>query len=236
MRPAFLLAFLLVPCVASAGDVTLGVGIGAGIDLPDAAATAHGTHFGPGPSLALSARYGLGTHARLRATLREDMESGNDRITWGQQIDGQDVRFYDETQKAYLVSTGLTIGADGDFTHGSGFIPYIGAELGIAMVSTYHSNFSDSTAGILIDQSDEKAADTGYLDPYSSQAAFLTDLHLGGRIPVAAGVAAWVETGYSLAFLNASPLKRVPDPSLDARREAYGWNAARLGVGVSFAL
>jgi hypothetical protein len=226
-------AAVLFPATTWAGMV-VGVGVGVSKDLGDAASTTNNTHLGVGPSLHIPVRYALGEHAYLRGTVRFDSAlSGQDRLTWGQTIDGQDVRFYDDDHKAIMLGAGATIGLDADLTHGKGFTPYIGAEAGVAMINTYHSRLMN---GILFKDEDvaSNSVTSGYLDPFTSQPTFITDLHLGGMYPMTSSMALQLEAGYSLAYVDAHALSKT-DEALGAMREAYGYNAIRLGVGVALA-
>lgn len=225
-----LLLFAAVPAHAETGDISVGVGLALAMDLPDPASGAH-TRFGPGPSLQIPVRIELAPHANLRVNARADMGMGSDRVSWAHTINGEPVRFYAEDQLAVLVAGGVTVGPEVTFPLDAPVTPYLGAGVGVAWVGTYHSLGQDSLH--LLDPTQNDPSSPKNLDPFTSQAAFLTDLTLGGRTQGPTSL--WFELGYSNAWVGAKALNKTTE-GLDARREAYGWNAARAGVGVAFAL
>ena len=221
---------LLATISAQAGDLSIGFGAAVAADMGDKV-SAGDTKFGPGPSLQVPIRYAVADKAWIRATVRADAGWGTDRVTWGETIDGQDVRFYSTGHWAMLLGTALTVGGDAGLP---GDLPlYVGAEAGPAWVTTYHSLGGETQ--LLLDPEQNDLDSTGNIDPFTAQATLLTDLHGGALLPMGDAMKLWVETGYSLAFVGPRALNKTPE-ALDARREAYGWNAVRLGVGVSLAL
>ena len=215
---------------ASGAESSIGVGLALSSDLPDPVSGDY-ARFGPGPSLQIPVRVGLAPAANVRATVRADLGTGSDRVTWEQSAGGETHRFYDDDHFAALVAAGATVGPELVFPTSGAVKPTLGAEVGVAWVGTYHA-LSGPTA-ILVDPSQNDVNSEGNIDPYSSQAVFLTDVH--GGILTEGTVGFFAELGYSMAYLGASELKKTP-PALKAQREAYGWNAARVGVGVLFAL
>lgn len=225
-----ILLLATMPLTAHAGDLSLGFGAAVSADLGDNVSDGD-TRFGPGPSLQVPIRYALADKAWIRATVRADAGWGTDRVTWGQTVDGEEVRFYSTGHWAMLLGTALTVGGDAGLP---GNLPlYVGAEAGPAWVTTYHSLGGETQ--LLLDPSQNDLDSSKNLDPFTAQAALLTDLHAGALVPMSDGMKLWVETGYSLAFIAPRALNKTPE-ALDARREAYGWNALRLGLGVSLAL
>ena len=220
--------FLCAP--AFAADLDVGVGAAISMDLPDKVSADY-AKFGPGPSLQIPFRIGFTDHARLRSTLRADIGVGSDRVTWGLEVDGTEVRVGSDDHWAMFAAAGLTIGPEFSLPVDGPVVPYIGAEAGGAWVGTYHS-FGGDTA-VLLDPDQNDLESTGNVDPFTTQLAFLTDAHLG--IAGGGDTGWWAELGYSAAFLGAADLQKS-QADLGARREAYGWNAARLGAGVRFSL
>lgn len=230
----------MVASEAQAGELSLGVGVEGGLDLADRQGSEAWASFGPGLGLALPVRYSLGERADLRATVRGNLASGADRVTWQDQVPGVEgavpVQYASEEHWAMQVGAGLTVGLDTRLKD-EGLQPYLGAELGPFWVLNYHSfGASSGTQALLSEYSDEELANANTVEPHTSTLTLWTDLHAGGRLPLGdGGLDLWFETGYSTAFVGARPLTRT-DPAISAQREAYGWNAIRLGVGVAFAL
>ena len=172
--------------------------------------------------------------ARFRATARADLSMGSDRVTWGAgTIGGDEVRLYDDDHLAVLVATSLTAGAE-VVVPAQSLAPYLGAELGVAWIGTYHS-LDGATASALLDPEQNELDSAGNIDPYTGQATWRTDVHAGVQPSLSESSSFWLEAGYSLAFVGEEALKKTPS-ELDARRSPYGYNALRLGVGLAFAL
>lgn len=238
-RSSLLLFATLCPAVASAGDLSVGFGLGAAKDLPDIQTFGK---FSVGPSLQIPFRMGLGDRASFRATIIADGASGNDRVTWGIPVPSTapntpaSVRYASDAHFTYMVAAGLTVGLEAS-AKPSGWTPFIGVDAGPELANTYHSfgTDNDNTQILLTGLTDDELKNGNTLDPYTSQIAWLTDLRVGVHGPLSNGLDLWVETGYSNAFLGAKALTKPPD-AISARREPYGYNAVRLAVGLSFAL
>ena len=222
----------LAPSAVLASDASIGVDAGVAIDCADRVSGDY-AGFKPGPTLGIGFRYQLTSLTRARATLRGAFEQGTDRITWNRTIDGEEVRFYDDDHFTMLVGVGLTAGLDVMVPGDLPVTPYLGGSVGGVWVGTYHSLGGDTQ--ILLDPTQNDLDSESNIDPYTSQMAFISELRLGVQREFGDTVALWFETGYSVAFLGARPLKKTP-VELDARREPYGWNSIRLGLGVSFSL
>lgn len=222
----------LLAASAFGADLTAGVVVGVSSDLPDIVSAEY-ARFGPGLMLQVPLFVEIAPAARLRAALRADLAPGSDRVVWTQTIDGEAVRFYDDDHWAMLGSMALTVG--GDFTGPADWPvrPYFGVDGGAARVTTWHSLGGNTQ--ILLDPAQNDLSDPRNIDPYTAQFTWLADVHAGASRDVSDRVALWLEAGYSLAFLDARPLRKTP-PELDATRSAYGWNAIRVGLGVGFAL
>lgn len=215
---------------ADTGDVSIGFGAALAMDLPDPVSKDY-ARFGPGPSVQIPVRWSVAPNANIRVNARADMGTGSDRVTWARHINGEEVRFYAEDHWAMLLAGGLTAGPELLLPVGGGLAPYLGAGAGVAWVGTYHALGTESD--MLLDPAQNDLQDPGNVDPYTSQAAFLTDLTLGAT--TRGDTALWFEAGYSNAWVGARRLTKTI-PEFDARREAYGWNAARVGLGVAFTL
>lgn len=230
---ATLCALLWAAPGAVAGEVSAGFGLGIGTDMPDKVSKDY-ANFGPGPGLLIPLWWELGSAARLRATARADMAMGSDRVTWAAgAVDGSDVRLYDDDHLAVLVAASLTVGGE-VVIPGSGVAPYLGAELGPAWIGTYHS-LDGATATALLDPEQNELDNPGNIDPYTGQVAWRSDVHLGVQPSIGDTSSAWLELGYSLAFVGEKALRKTPE-DIDARRAPYGYNAIRLGVGLAFEL
>jgi hypothetical protein len=235
LAPLVLLA-ALVATPAIATDVSLGVAVGASVDLPDKAAADH-TRFGPGPTLSIPLRVELAPHAFFTATLRADLGTGRDRVSWAQQAGDQPVRVASTDHWAMLTAGALTVGVEGRVPLGDSPVrPLGGLGIGGAWVSTWHS-FGLADSGVdttfLIDPAQNDLSDPGNIDPYASNLALLVDVRLGCAYGVTDTLEVVGEIGYSTAFLPSTPLQKAT-PGLDARRDAFAWNTLRLQAGASF--
>ena len=227
----FALAALLFGTAARAADTSVGVELGLAMDLGDRVSGEY-AQFGPGPALRIPVYVALGEAARVRVIGSATLGFGSDRVTWGQYIDGDEVRFYSDEHWAMAAVGALTAGMDATAPWDKALTPYAGVDLGVAWVGTYHS-FGEETQ-LLLDPEQNDLASGSNVDPYTTQATFLTDLHAGVSYDLSDKLALHAETGYSVAFLKAEELRKSP-AELSARREAYGWNPVRLGVGLSAA-
>ncbi|MBT3223999.1 MAG: hypothetical protein HN348_33440 [Proteobacteria bacterium] len=232
-RASVLAMALAAPITAWSGNFSLGVLGAVSGDLPDPVSKEY-ANFGPGPSLQIPLRYSLSEMISIRQTTRLDLALGHDRVSWLEQVDGEEYRFYDDEHRAFLVAAAFTIGPEVFIPVKGVFSPYLGIEGGVAWVGTYHALGGEyENTQILLDPDSNELGNPRNIDPYTTQGAFLTDFHLGGRVQLNEKLALFVEAGYSMAFLVARSLKKAP-AELDARREAYGWNAMRGGFGVSY--
>ncbi len=230
LRTGVLGLSLAAAAPALAVDVSLGVGAGISVDFND---TLSESGFGVGPALSIPVRIHFNEVAALRLTVRGDTGFGSDTFTWAQYVDGQEVRLQSTDHWAMLTlfsfTGGLDVYAPGDLP----ITPYLGAEVGGAWVATYHSFGGDSS--VLLDPEQNKLDSGGNIDPWASNLVLLTDVHFGLQRSVGDALALWFETGYALSFQKAATLKKST-PGLDARREAFAYNALRVGIGISFKL
>ncbi|MBN2797994.1 MAG: hypothetical protein JXX28_02490 [Deltaproteobacteria bacterium] len=225
-----------LPSIASEGTLSAGVTLALSADQSDAVPLPEGgepTRFGPGLSLGIPLRLDLTEGVRLRLDGRFDLAAGSDRITWGEPINGEEVRFWDSDHPSYLVGGALLVGVEAYVPSDLPFTPYLGGGVGMAWIGTYHS-FHESTAK-LMDPEQNDLNDANNIDPYTSQLRPLSELVLGARRPLSEASALNLEVGYALAFLPASDLHGTL-AAYNARREAYSWNAIRLALGFTVAL
>ena len=234
MRTALLsTAALVLATTAHAAEVAVGPGVVVGLDMPDKASGSF-TRFGPGPGLHVPVWLGLASHARLRITARAELGVGTDRVSWSLgQVGGEDVRVGSSGHWAMVVAGGLTAGPEIVLPVDGPVAPYLGAEMGVALLNTYHS-FGNETA-VLLDPRENDLNDPRNVDPFTSNTSFMTDVHAGAVVGGESGPGVWFELGYAAAFVPATELKKA-QPSLAARREAFGWNPVRLGAGVRFSI
>ncbi len=239
------LCSLIAAPSAFAVDLEVGVGVGGALDLADRASTAgdvRTTAF-KGGALAIPVGLRFGG-ARLRIEPRFDYGVGQDRVSWAYTADGEVVRQYADgdwagaptAHGAMLATASLLIGGDFDIPLDGSFTPYIGATAGPTMAWTFHSWRDESAVGQLLKiRGEDGLYGTNASDASTSQFTWTSELHAGGRLGPADGMALWFETGYSVSFLDAQPLSKTP-AGLDARREAFGWNPWRIAVGVQLPL
>jgi len=229
-----LLALLLVPAPALATDVSVGAQAGVSIDLPDPTSSDH-TAFSPGPSLTVPVRVGLAPGAYLRAALRADMGVGSDRVSWAASRGGEDVRIASSDHWAMLTAASLVVGLEGRIEDELPVEPLLGFGVGGAWVATWHS-FGPSDDGtdttFLLDPEQNDLNDPNNRDPYAMSFTPMVDVYVGGALPLSDALEVGLEIGYSVAFLPDAALQSAP-PDIDARRDAFGWNALRIQVGAA---
>jgi hypothetical protein len=198
---------------ALAGDVSVGIGGGVASDMADPAVdTAAGARFSLGLGVQLPVRVRVGANSRLRFDLGYQAARGEDRITF--EIDDE-VRFLDGQPAAMNAAT-AAVGGDLFF----GRTPvYVGAGMGVGLFVVGHA-----VSGGPPELGENLA---------SRQFAPLADAHLGAYQPVGDKVAIWLESGYSMSFLDGRALHTA---GLNAQRAPFGWNAVRLSLGVSYSL
>ena len=210
---------------AYAGGLAVGVGVGVVKDMPDAHA-----RFGVGPTLQIPVRYEIAPRAFLRVDLQAAFATGHDRLTWGREIDGAEVRFYSDDHWSLVASGALMVGADVMLPDD---LPvYVGVQAGLGMIGNYHA-LGGTSAAVLLDPDQNDIGDTGNIDPSSMAIVPVSALHVGALLPIGDGLDLWGEVGYTVAFLGAKPLTKTPS-GLGATREPFGWNPLRVVVGVSF--
>ena len=207
-------------------NLAAGFGLFGGLDLGDRFSET--TRFAGG-GLSIPVRLEIHDAVRLRATLRAEMGWGTDRLTWSEEVAGETVRVFDDDHSAILASGALSVGADILLPLGLPIGLYFGAEAGPAWFGTYHVLGGDTV--VLLDPEQNDLERPTNVDPYTSQGALLSDVHFGvERVLVEDRLALWFEVGYSIAFVESRGLRKSP-AELDAKREAYGYNALRAGVG-----
>jgi hypothetical protein len=167
-------------------------------------------------------RIDLTPAAGLRGTVRIDATlPGNSHVTW--LVCSQRAG---EATRGGLVALSAAIGPEVRLPIDGPVVPYAGAAAGLAVVHTWHNIERVE----LMDPASNNLDSGGNWDPFSQQLVFLTDFDLG-----ATAGPLWFELGYTGAFVYTASLKRST-AALEVQREAYGWNAPRLGVGISIPL
>ncbi len=219
----------LLAAAALAGDTRLGVGLSGGFDLPGPAADAG--DFGFAPGLWIPVTVPLGEWAGLRVTVRADLGTGTDRVSWQETVGGEPVRLSDSSGFAMVVAAAATVGPEITFPVKGAVKPYLGAELGPGVAGTWHS--LGGTTAHLMDPVENDLSDPGNIDPYTLQPVLATDVHFGVRGGESLGW--WVEAGLGSAWLGAAALAKST-AGLDAQRDGFTWDPARIGAGVSFPL
>jgi hypothetical protein len=216
---------------ARAAELALAVGADATLDPADAVEPLSDSAAGVGGSLRVPLRIGLGEGAWLRASLHAGLSRGRDRIEWSQ-YDGA-VRYYSDDHWTLVQSTALLVGPQVDIGRGRGARPYLGAQVGGALVTGFHSFHGD--AAVLLDPAQGDVTSGSHIDPYTRQLAPMADLFGGVRLMPSSPVAIEVEAGYSLSFLDQVALQKSR-PELGAIRTAYGLDAVRVGLAAAFSL
>ncbi len=225
---------LLLGALASGparAEVTLGIAADFTADPSDVVEPTSDTRLGAGGGLRIPLRFGLGEGAWLEASLRSGLSRGQDRVEWTQ-YDGT-VRYYSDDHWTLVNSTALLLGPVVDVGRNDALRPFIGARVGAALVTCWHSFHDD--AAILLDPDQGDVTSGSHIDPYTQQLAPLADLSVGLRMPSLAPFAIELEAGYTVSFLSEAPLKKAR-PELGAVRSAAGLNALRIGVGAAFTL
>lgn len=221
----------LVPGPARAAELALSVGADATYDPADAVEPLSDSAAGLGGGLRLPLRIGLGEGAWLRASLHAGLARGRDRVEWSQ-YDGA-VRYYSDDHWTLVQSTALLAGPQVDLGRGDGARPYLGAQVGGALVTGFHSFHGD--AAVLLDPAQGDVTSGSHIDPYTRQLAPMVDLFGGLRLMPSSPVAMELEAGYSLSFLDQVALQKSR-PELGAIRTAYGLDAVRVGLAAAFSL
>jgi len=229
------LALAVIPATAVAAEGSVGVQLGATLDLPDRVSGGY-TRFGPGGGLAVPVRFRVGEHAYLRAALRLDAATGNDRVTWNEIAGDRTVRMSSRDHFTLLTAAALTVGGEVRAPVDWAIVPFGGASVGGTWVGTWHS-FGISDSGVdttpLLDPAQNDLGNPNNIDPWAGGLAVLAELHLGAAMPVGTGLELLFEVGYGVAFLPEAELRKAP-PALQARRSAFGWNPLRIQLGAAF--
>lgn len=224
-----LLAALAAP--ADAAELSLGLAADVVVDPADKVDGKRGARAGTGGALRVPLRIGFAEGAALRATLGTTFTFGQDRVEWTQ-YDGA-VTYYSDDHWTLVNSSSLMLGPVVDLTRTSAR-PYLGAQAGGVLVTSYHS-FQGASA-VLLDPAQGDVTSSTHIDPWSRDlvpaAELLGGLRLGGTD---GGLAFEVEAGYTVAFLDEVALQKSR-PELGAVRTAWGYNALRVGVGAVFSL
>lgn len=228
------LSTLALSTPAAAFDTSVGLALGATLDLPDRVSGGY-TRFNPGGGLAIPVRVRVGESAFLRAAVRLDAATGNDRVTWNGVAGDQTVRLSSRDHWTLLTAAALTVGGEVRAPTDWPVLPLGGASIGGTWVGTYHS-FGVSEGGVdtrpLLDPTQNDLEDPNNIDPWAGGLAILAEVHVGAAAPLSDSLELIVETGYGVAFLPEAELRKTPT-ALEARRSAFGWNPVRVQIGLA---
>lgn len=216
---------------ASAAEVDVGIGLGVGVDVVDPASGSH-TRFGPSPTLVVPVRVALSDRVFARGSAVAEVASGTDRYTWTVGVAGEDVRIATDGHFAFAAVGGATVGPDIVLLQprtGGAPTLYAGVGLGGAWVGTFHS-FSQETVQ-LMDQDANDLDNPNNIDPYSSQAVWLTDVRAG--LGWGDALRTYVELSIGGAWVGEAKLRKTY-AEYDVRRSPYGWTPIRLVGGIWF--
>jgi hypothetical protein len=230
---------LLLASAWAAEPVTVGVGAGLGLEMPDSSSSfglladcnpETGKACAPVFHLLVPVRVPLTTHTGLRIGATGVFGVGRDVITWEVSRDPrlpvEDQRRH-EIVRAFFTSLAATVGPEVRLPVEGNVVPFFATGVGFGFAGTFHSDLQRPDLFDSEVYTAEDLQNPRVLSPYALQPALAGDLALG----VTTGPV-WFELGYQLQYLGSTRLRRTPD-SLLARREAFGWNALRLSVGVS---
>ncbi|MEZ4234882.1 MAG: hypothetical protein R3F59_01685 [Myxococcota bacterium] len=210
-------------CPGLALASSFGVGLGGSYDLPDAKQDEQRTRIDLGGLLVLPARIDVGPSVAVRTTFEVGVARGTDTLSW--QVGDERVG----VENAALFGAGtLLVGPEVALRGDRGWWPYFGVSVGPSLVVTGHSKMTDRHD--LFDPAEYSTADLGdpsTVDPFSRQVVLASQLTAGIATDLL-----WAELGYGGSYLPAGELRRGT-PGIGLRREAYGWNALRLVVGVA---
>jgi hypothetical protein len=213
---------ILVAASAWAASWELGVGVGAGGDLPGEVSGVQAQSAAlPQVGFRLWTDASFAT-AAMRFTLTGEAAKGHDTLTWweGEWTSSDD-------HPAWCVDTGLFAGPSVRLPEGRTVQFIAVAQAGFEGVGFFH-DLGGATAGLL-DADQQDLDDPDSLDPYTLQAVPAFNAELGVR--AGRRVAVEVGLGYTSAWLAAAALQRSP-PNTGARRSAVLLNALRLSVGL----
>ncbi len=216
-----LLALAAPQALAQEARYAAGVQLAVAKDLPDRVERTEGTEFRIGPGLVIPGRLVLMDGLlRLRAGLEIYRAEGSDRLSWEE----EETSFYKQDQPARLGSTRLLIGPEVRVPTGPGspVHPYLGVGLGPGRVRVSHT--LGGVDAELLSAADEPVA-------RSRQWVLAASAH-GGLAVDLGPVAAELEAGYTVSFVPEAPLSNTIS-ALQVRREAYGLDVFRLGLGLS---
>lgn len=216
-----LLAILTPDAAADDARYAVGLQLAMAKDLPDRVERTESTGFLIGPSVVIPGRFVLMDGLlRLRAGLELHTAEGSDRLSW----DEQGTSFYKLEQPARVWSTHLLLGPEvrAPTGEGSPVHPYLGAGVGPGRVRTSHT-LTDDDADLLASPDDPVARTRQWVLAASAHGGLAVDI---------GPVAAELEAGYTVSFVSEAPLSNT-DEALQAKREAYGLDVFRLGLGFS---
>lgn len=216
---------LLVGLVGAAMASSVGVGLGASLDLPDATPVELKTSFWPAPSLFVPVRVDLAPRAALRFDVTGTFAIGRDLVSWEQP--GLDT--YADQIRTLTGMAALGVGPEIRFTEGGPAVPYVAGSVGLVLVHNAHSQMWDHAQ--LFDPAEydeEDLSSRSTFDPWARTVVPATNLAVGVHLR-----RVFVEGAYDMAYVSAARLQRGT-PELKPMRVGYHWNALRLAFGVTF--
>ena len=149
-------------------------------------------------------RIGFTDQVSLRVTPRFSFASGQDRINWDVPIDGDNIGFYSDDQRAFLAGASLIAGPEVSLSVNDSLAVIFGAAAGVGWVGTYHS--LTESAQVLFDLEVNDLSNVSNLDPYTSQFVVSTDLFAGVKLGLSDTLSLCVEFGYAQAYVGESAL------------------------------
>lgn len=214
---------LLLLASALAGELSAGVQVGVGRDLPSLAAQ-DPTTFGLGPAALVSARWAPAPGAAVRVGLELARGTGTDRLLWSETVNGERYDFYAEDQVARFSSARLVVGPELAVLPDALVTPVLGAGAGVGVVTGGHELGAQGAA-----------LAEGDAGPSTRQLTWAAGGWLGLRAGRPGKVALELEAGYLSSFLPEAPLRNAPS-ALEASRAAWSLDLVRVSGGVSFPL
>lgn len=232
-RRALLLGLLCMGGAAPASAAGLSLGIGGELvaDSADGVDTLSGSKAGLGGGLRVPLRVDLGQGAWFKTTLSSALTRGQDRVEWSEGDAG--VRYFSDDHWTLCNSSALMVGPGIDIGRSEDLVPYLGAQAGALLLTSWHS--FEGPAAVLLDPAQGDVTRSTYIEPWTRQLAPAVDLALGLRMGRVAPFAMELEAGYTVSFFSEATLQKAR-PELGAIRTAFGLNALRFGAGASFSL
>jgi hypothetical protein len=224
--PLFLALPPTVAAQAPEERFSAGLQLAVAKDLPDRIEQQEAAEFLIGPAFVLPLRAAIFRGVLdLRVGLELYLAAGDDRVIWE---DGGDT-FYQDDLAARVRSAQLLIGPEvrAPTGEGSPVRPYLTAGLGPGRARTMTALEGEAAALL------SSEADSGEDFPaWTAQWSLAVGVAGGVRVDFGR-VAAEVESGYTVSFLQRAPLSNT-GADYNARREAYNLDVFRIGLGLVY--